>query len=734
MTMLDARCWLAPVLLWAGATQALDYPESPRGKVVDDYHGSAVADPYRWLEDPDAPATRDWIAAQNALTESVLSSLPARDRYRQRLQALWNYPKTGAPQRRGDRYFYQHNDGLQNQPVLMVREGLAGEPRALLDPNALAADGTTALTVVEPSPDGRLLAYGLAEAGSDWNRFRIRDVKTGRDLPEVLEFIKFSGVSWTHDGRGFFYSRFPGRDGVFDELANQQVYYHRVGTPQAQDRLIYSRPDQPRWNFDAQVTSSGRYLTIAIYQGATENNALYIMDLQDPRRPRLDANPRALISHFRANFEPLGNRGSSLLIRTTDQAPRGRIIAMDLARPQPAYWRELVPQGEDTLELARYVGGRLVLVAMHDAVHRLSVHGPDGVWLRDLALPGLGSVSALSGQPDATELFFEFESYLQPESVYRADVRSGAMAEFARPAIAFDATRFVTEQVFFRSKDGTRVPMFITHARDRVAAQPQPTYLYGYGGFNISLTPSFSVARAAWLEAGGILAVANLRGGGEYGEAWHEAGTRDRKQNVFDDFIAAAEYLIDQGWTRPSQLAIAGGSNGGLLVGAVLNQRPELFAAALPAVGVMDMLRFHKFTIGWAWVGDYGSADNAEDFPYLRAYSPLHNLKSGAAYPAVLITTGDHDDRVVPGHSFKYAAALQHAQGGSAPTLIRIETRGGHGRGTPTSKRIAAAADQLAFIEAYTRGVVRPAPGRTNWSRLIVHSALRTRNFTAAQK
>lgn len=681
---------------------ALDYPNTRKGDVVDNYHGTQVADPYRWLEDTDSEATAAWVEAQNTVTFGVLDKLPKRDAFKDRLTEIWNYERYSVPSKRGNRYFFRKNDGLQNQSVLYVQEGLNGTPRVLIDPNTLSDDGTVSLASTSVSPDGQWLAYALADGGSDWRSVRVKNIASGEDLLGSLENIKFSGMEWTKDSRGFFYSRYPGKDGTFDDLANQKLYYHRIGTLQSEDVLVHERPDQPKWGFYANVTEDGRHALIGTWKGAESKNRLALLDLKDPDFPQFDGPIVPIVDDFESRYEYEGSAGDEVFLFTTENAPRGKIVAVNVQKPAKKHWRTVRAEDADTIEGIGFVGGKLIVIAMRDAAHRMHVLNTSGKVEREIKLPGLGSISAISGEADDTELFFGYESYLQPDTNYRTDLATGKVEVFQQPQIDFDTSRFATEQVFYTSKDGTRVPMFITYKKGLKRDGHNRTLLYGYGGFNVSLTPSFSISRLGWLDAGGVLAVANLRGGGEYGEAWHKAGTRENKQNVFDDFIAAGEYLVKNKWTMPHHLGIQGGSNGGLLVGAVANQRPDLFAVALPAVGVMDMLRFHKFTIGWAWTPDYGSSDDPEGFEYLYAYSPLHNIKQGVDYPATLVTTADHDDRVVPGHSFKYAAALQAAHAGKDPVLIRIETRAGHGAGKPTSKRIAEAADLWAFLWEYT--------------------------------
>jgi len=683
----------------AGA-QTLQYPAARKSDVVDDYHGTRVPDPYRWLEDPDSPESRAWIEAENRLTAAYLAEIPARSTIRERLTKLWNYPKYGTPFRKGRRYFFFKNDGLQNQSVLYKQASLTADPETLLDPNLLSEDGTVALSTMAVSDDGRLLAYGTSASGSDWEEFRVRDVAQGRDLSDYLKWIKFSGASWTNDGAGFFYSRYPepADKALTDVNRFQRLYYHRLGTDQAQDLLVYERPDQPDWGMNAEVTDDGRYAVMHVWLGTDRRNRVYYLDLKDAKRPKVTGEVVRLLDDFDASYAFVGNDGPVFYFLTDLDAPRKRVIAIDTRHPERARWREIIPQGPDVLDGVQIIHDTFVANSMHDASSRLRLFAHDGRFVKDLPLPTLGSIGGISGERKDDEMFYAFTSFLYPTTIFRYDFKSGVTSVFKAPAIDFDPSGYETKQVFYTSKDGTRVPMFITHQKGLHLDGSNPTYLYGYGGFNISLTPSFSVSMLVWLQMGGVYAVPNLRGGGEYGEEWHQAGMHDRKQNVFDDFIAAAEYLIAQGYTSPSKLAIAGASNGGLLVGAAITQRPELFGAALPAVGVMDMLRFHKFTIGWAWVTDYGSADSAAQFPYLYKYSPLHNIRAGTRYPATLVTTADHDDRVVPGHSFKFTAALQAAQAGPQPVLIEIETKAGHGAGKPTSKLIEEQADRMAFL------------------------------------
>lgn len=672
----------------------LTYPTAPRSDVVDEYHGTRVADPFRPLEELDTPATRSWVEAENRLTREFLDAVPARSRIYDRLSKLWNYVRYGVPTKRGDRYFYSRNDGLQNQAVLYVAESLAAEPRVLLDPNALSAEGTVALSGSAVSDDGKLLAYGLATAGSDWQTWKVRDAATGDDLADELQWVKFSGASWSADGGGFYYSRYdepaPGAE-LTGTNYFQKLYYHRVGTPQSEDRLVYDRPDEKEWGFDGTATDDGRYLVITVWRGTEHKHRVFYRDLSQP-----DAPVTSLIDAFDAEYSFIDNDGPVFYFRTDLDAPRYRIVAVDVRDPQVR--REVVAQRSGVLEEVALFGDRFLCVYMNDVKHEVRTFGTDGREGKPIALPGIGGVGGFTGRRDARETFFAFTGFTTPTTIYRLDLTTDAVTAVRRPDVDFRPDDFETKQVFYESRDGTRVPMFIVAKQGLKLDGENPTLLYGYGGFNISLMPSFSTGRIAWLELGGVLAIPNLRGGGEYGREWHEAGMKQLKQNVFDDFIAAAEYLISAGYTRTEKLAIQGGSNGGLLVGAAMTQRPELFGAAVPEVGVMDMLRFHKFTIGWAWVSEFGSSDDAELFPTLWKYSPLHNLRSGVHYPATLVCTADHDDRVVPGHSYKFAAALQEAQGGREPVLIRIETSAGHGAGTPTTKMIEKLADQYAFL------------------------------------
>ncbi|MFO0930215.1 MAG: prolyl oligopeptidase family serine peptidase [Gemmataceae bacterium] len=680
------------------AEDAMKYPPTRQAPVTDEFHGTQVTDPYRWLED-DVRKSKDvaaWVEAQNKVTFGFLEKIPVRKALQKRITELWDYERFSAPFKTGGRYFYFRNDGLQNQAVLYTTgDRLDGEPRVLLDPNKLSGDGTVALTSVEVSPNGRLLAYGLAEAGSDWQTWRIMDVDTGKTREEDLKWIKFSSAAWTRDSKGFFYSRFDEPTGSkFTSLnLNQKVYYHRVGTSQADDVLVYRRPDHPEWGFSTAVSEDGRYLILTVWKGTDHRYRITYRDLDEPYGLPVD-----LIDDFNNEYTFLDNDGPIFYFKTDLNAPLGRVIAIDVRKPDRKHWKEVLPQAKEQLAGVSVVGNLLVCTYLKDARSVVKMYTLAGTHVRDVQLPGIGTASGFGGKRSDTETFYTFSSFATPPSIYRYDLATGISRQFRTSKVKFNPDDYVVEQVFFQSKDGTRVPMFITRRKDIKLDGTNPTILYGYGGFNISLTPNFAISRIAWLELGGIYAQVNLRGGGEYGKEWHQAGTRLRKQNVFNDFIAAAEYLVEHKYTAREKLAIKGGSNGGLLVGACLTQRPDLFGACLPAVGVMDMLRFHKFTAGRYWVDDYGTPDNPEEFKALRAYSPYHNLKKGVKYPATLVTTADTDDRVVPGHSFKFAALLQHCQAGSAPVLIRIETKAGHGAGKPTAKLIEELADEYAFL------------------------------------
>lgn len=676
----------------------IEYPKSKKVDVTDDLHGQKVPDPYRWLEDEaDTPEVRGWIEAQNKLTFGMLERIPERQAIRDRLTVLWNFERFGLPSKQGGRYFFSRNDGLQNQNVMYWTPSLDAEPKELLDPNKLSGDGTVALSGTDVSDDGKLLAYGLSTSGSDWQEWKVRDIETGKDLPDIVKWVKFSGASWTKDGKGFFYSRYDEpKQGAELSASNyfQKLYYHKLGTPQAEDELVYERKDEKEWGFGGYVTDDGNYLVITVWKGTERKNLIFFQELGDKKR-----NTVELVSKFEAEFDFIDNAGTVFYFRTDLDAPKYRIVAIDIASPERGKWKEVIAEGKYPLSSASLVGGRFVCSYLEDVKSAVRIHDMDGKFIRDVAMPTVGSAFGFGGKKDDPETFYMFTSFAYPASSYRYDVSNGESKLFKQPKVAFNPGEYETKQVFYTSKDGTRIPMFLS-ARKGMLKQDgaTPTLLYAYGGFNASITPTFSVRNLQWMEMGGIYALANIRGGGEYGKEWHEGGKKLKKQNCFDDFIAAAEYLIKEKYTRSEKLAIMGGSNGGLLVGAVITQRPDLFGAAIPAVGVLDMLRFHKWTIGHAWVSDYGSPDNADEFKTLVAYSPYHNLKSGTNYPATLITTGDHDDRVFPAHSFKFAARLQETNAGPNPTLIRIQTKAGHGAGKPTAMLIEEATDMSAFL------------------------------------
>jgi prolyl oligopeptidase len=685
-------------LVMAPGADPIKYPATKRDKTVDELHGVRVADPYRWLEQDvrESKAVRAWVEAENKVTSAYLDAIPQREAIRKRLTQLWNYERYSAPFKEGRRYFYFHNNGLQNQPVLYTTTGLGEKGCVLLDPNALSKEGVVALMDWAVSDDGRQLAYGLAEGGSDWRTWRVRDVETGEDRKDQVKWVKFSSASWTKDGKGFFYSRYdePTKGTKFTALnLNQKVYYHKVGTPQAEDRLVYSRPDHPRWGFSASVSDDGRYLVLSTWQGTDRRNRFTYQELRDP-----DAKSIDLVNDFENEYTFLDNVGPVFYVRTDLDAPRRRVIAIDTRKPAREAWKEVIPQAKEPLTAVSVVGDQFICTYLKDAKSQVKVYKLDGTFVRDIGLPGIGTATGFSGKRSDKETFYTFSSFATPPIVFRYNTQTGNSTVLRRARVKFDPEKYTTEQVFYTSKDGTRVPMFLTYGKGLKKDGDNPTLLYGYGGFNISLTPNFNIARVAWLEMGGVYAQANLRGGGEYGKAWHKAGTKLHKKNVFDDFIAAAEYVIAEKWTNRKRLAIQGRSNGGLLVGAAMTRRPDLFGVCLPAVGVMDMLRFHKFTAGRFWVDDYGSPENPGEFEALRAYSPYHNLKMGTKYPATLVTTADHDDRVVPGHTFKFLAKLQYCQAGSAPVLGRIETKAGHGAGKPTEKAIAEVVDEYAFL------------------------------------
>ena len=677
------------------------YPKTARGTVTDTQFGAVVPDPYRWLENDvrQDPKVREWVTAENAVTDAYLRTLPERAAIAARLKALWNYERIGTPRKAGGRYFYTRNAGLQNQAVLYVRDTLSGAPRLLIDPNLWAKDGATALADWKPSEEGKHILYAIQDGGSDWRTLKVLDVDSGQVASDEIRFVKNSNGSWAKDGSGFYYARFPepAAGDTFQAVnLNSSVYFHRLGTPQSADRLIYATPDHPKWGHDPEVSDDGRWLILYTSEGTDPRNDVAVLDLTTP-----GAMPRAIFTGLKNNWIVAGTEGSRFWFTTDLDAPRLRVVTVDVAAARPVA-TPVVAEDKATLQGATVIGGRLVIEYLADAQSEVRIHTLDGAPVRTVALPGIGTVGGFGGRQDDPETFFTFTSFNTPAAVYRYDVATGRATPFALPKVAFDPADYVVEQRFYPSKDGTRIPLFLVHKKGLDLSKGAPTMLYGYGGFNISMTPAFSPANLAWMDMGGVYAQASLRGGGEYGNAWHDAGRLAKKQNVFDDFIAAGEYLIAQGITTKAKLAIRGGSNGGLLVGAVVNQQPDLFAAALPAVGVMDMLRFDRFTAGRYWTDDYGTPGDAADFKVLRAYSPYHNIVGGRPYPAVLVTTADTDDRVVPGHSFKYTAALQAADVGDKPHLIRIETRAGHGSGKPTDKIIEEYTDLWAFAGYWT--------------------------------
>ena len=698
------RLYLGACILLIGATSAanvlgqqFDYPKTKTVDQLDDYFGIKVPDPYRWLEDDVrvSDEVRQWVTAQNKLTFGYLKTLPYREQIEKRLTELWDYERYGAPNKVADKYYFSKNDGLQNQSVVYRQDSLDGEAEVFIDPNKWSDDGTVALAGLSFSENGKYAAYGVAAGGSDWRKWKIMDAETKEILDDELNWIKFSGVAWTIDEKGFFYGRYeqPKEGEEFQSLnMGMKVYYHTVGTPQSEDKLVYEDPENPSWGYQVSVTEDGKYLVMTVWVGTASKYRVKYKDLSDPESEFVN-----LIDNFDHEYSFIGSLYSNFYFITDKDAPRKRVITIDVNNPSEE--KTILPQSENTLNGVSLTGGKMVANYLQDAKTAIKIYTPSGEFVRDVELPGIGSAGGFGGRYDETETFYSFSSFATPPSTYRYDMDSGKSELFRKADVDIDSNDYQVTQVFFTSKDGTKVPMFIAHKKGIELDGNNPTLLYGYGGFSISLTPNFSITRVQWMEMGGVLAIANLRGGGEYGEEWHLAGTKTKKQNVFDDFIAAGEWLCENKYTKPEKLAVQGGSNGGLLVGAVMTQRPDLFGACLPAVGVMDMLRFQKFTAGRFWVDDYGSSENSiEEFKALAAYSPYHNIEAGVEYPPTLITTADTDDRVVPGHSFKFAARLQAAQEGSAPTMIRIETDAGHGAGKPTSKIIEEVADQWAFL------------------------------------
>lgn len=696
----------APTLLplMSAESQQTVYPKSERGTTKDVYFGTTVPDPYRWMEDLNSAKTHAWVTTQNAFTNSYLAQFPLRDTLRNRLTQLYNYSRTGVPTATVDgKLFYRRNTGLQNQSVLYMRASAAAPPVVVIDPNTLSTDGSIAFQEWAPSPDGRYVAYGLSQGGSDWRTVHVRDVTTGQDLADSVSWVRFSGLDWTRDGRGFFYSRYPappkGQE-LIAALINHNVYYHALGTPQAQDRVIFARPELARYFVGCSTTDDGRYLFCSASPGADSRNRLYFADLGDPVHPNLAAPVVPIVDEDVAQYHVIDNVGTTAYILTDEQSPHRRVVALDLKTPQRASMRAamrtVVPESKYAIESALMTGGHVALHYLEDVKSIVRLFDQAGRPTGAIPLPGVGTVGSESGRNDSPTMFYSFASPLAPGTVYAFNVKSHANTPFDQPKLTFDPSLYETRQVFSTSKDGTRIPLFITMKRGTVLDGSHPTILYAYGGFDVSLQPFFSATIPAWIERGGVYVTASLRGGAEYGETWHRAGMRERKQNVFDDFIGAAEYLVNQRYTSPGKLVMQGGSNGGLLIGAVSNQRPDLFAVALPAVGVMDMLRYDKFTGGAGWVTEYGSSSDSAMFPYLYRYSPLQNIKPGTCYPATLATTADHDDRVVPSHTFKYIATLQAAQGCAKPIMVRVETQGSHGY-RPTDKQIAETVDELTF-------------------------------------
>ncbi|WP_232539073.1 prolyl oligopeptidase family serine peptidase [Chitinophaga tropicalis] len=681
----------------AGSTMAqqagLTYPQTRKTDVTDNYHGTVIADPYRWLENDNSAETKEWVKEENAVTQSYLSKIPYRDGIKKRLEELWNYPKPGAPFKKGNYYFFFKNDGLQNQAVLYRQKTLDGTPEVFIDPNKFSANGTVALGNISFSKNGKYLAYMIAKAGSDWQEAFVMDVESKKLLPDTLDWIKFSGISWRGDG--FYYSRYdkPTEESKLSKKNEfHKVYYHRLGTTQDQDELIHWDKEHPLRNAGAQVSDDERFLFLSTSEG-TSGNELWYRDLKDPSQKEF----RLLVKGFEYEPSVVDNDGDKILLLTNQDAPNYKVVLVDPKNPDPANYKVIIPEQKEVLQSVGTAGHRLFAHYLKDASSKVMQYTYAGKLDREIVLPGIGSASGFNAETEDKEFFYTFNSFVSPATIYKYDIASGKSTLFAKTEVKFRQEDYETKQVFFTSKDGTKVPVFLSYKKGIRLDGNNPVLLYGYGGFNIAITPAFSVSNLFFMEQGGIYAVVSLRGGSEYGEGWHKAGMMERKQNVFDDFIGAAEFLVKSKYTQPSRIAIKGGSNGGLLVGACMTQRPDLFRVALPAVGVMDMLRFQLFTIGWAWATEYGSSDKADQFSYLVKYSPLHNLKAGTSYPATMITTADHDDRVVPAHSFKFAAALQAANAGPNPTLIRIETQAGHGAGKPTSKLIEEAADSWAF-------------------------------------
>lgn len=685
------------------------YPAAHRDQIIDTYFGTKVPAPYQWMENLDSPAVKKWVQAENKLTFSYLDKIPLRGWIKDRLTKLWNYAKESTPLQAGGKLFFRRNSGLQNQSVVYVQDSPGAKPRVLINPNTLSPDGSLALAGWEPTKDGRYMAYQLSVGGSDWETVHVLDTATGKTLPDKVRWVKFSGIAWTRDDKGFFYSRYPeppkGK-AISQHLQNQKVYYHRLGTPQSADTLIYARPDLPDWIVGADVSEDGHYLFLYLINGTAPENELYYADLGDPNAPDVKAAIKPLYTKNDAQYTVFGHEGGTLFLKTTLDAPKGRIVAAKLDDPSPAHWRVLVPEGKGVIQGAAMAGGKILVDEEVIATSRLKLYSTQGKLLQNIPLPTLGTVGGLSARNDSPDVYYGFTSFLYPGTVYRYHVPDGKTATIFRPKVDFDPSPYETKQVFYTSKDGTKVPMFIVARKGVKLDGHNPTILYGYGGFDITITPYFSPMLPIWLKLGGVYAVANLRGGAVYGEKWHRAGMLGNKQNVFDDFAWAAKYLIKKKYTSSKRLGVEGYSNGGLLIGASITQHPDLFGAAYAGAGVMDMLRYQKFSGGDLWSPEYGTSNNPKAFKWLYAYSPLANIRKGVCYPPTIVTTADHDDRVVPSHSYKFTAKMQYSQGCSNPVLIRVETKTSHGY-MPTDKRIAQTADVWTFL-AHNLGVTAP--------------------------
>ena len=697
--------------------QALEYPKTFRDTIVDDYFGTKVPAPYQWMEEQNSPKVEAWVEAENKITFDYLDKVPIRKWVNGRITKLWNYEKVGVPFQtqmvpgHERMLIYSRNSGLQNQSPIYLQNAAAGRARMVLDPNKLSPNGSIALLDYQASPDGQFLCYGLSQGGSDWEELHVRNLVTGKDLPDTVRWVKFSGIAWTNDNQGFFYSRFPEPkkgEALMSEAVGQELFYHKIGTPQSEDKLLYNLKDYPGWYVGGTVSDDGRYLFIVLNKGTESRNKIYYVDLKDPEHPDITSPIVPLFAEDNAEYYTIGNAGTTIYLQTTLDAPNRRIVSFDINKPQPNYWKSVVPETRDVIEGSTIAGGHVVVNYLADAKSEVAFYSLGGKHIGNLKLPGIGTVDEISGREDSPELYYAFTSFLYPTTVFHYNFDSGKTSTFRAPHVDFKPAEFVTRQVFYHSKDGTLIPMFITKKKGTKLNGDNPTILYAYGGFNISITPSFSPTTAVWLEMGGIYAVANIRGGGEYGEAWHHAGMLGKKQNVFDDFIAAAEYLVREKYTSTPRLGIEGYSNGGLLMGACETERPDLFGAVYAGAGVMDMLRYQKFSAGVGWVPEYGSSDDSTAFKWLIKYSPVQNVRPGTCYPPTIVTTADHDDRVVPSHSYKFTAAMQHDQACNNPILIRVETKTSHNY-MPTDKRISQAADVLSFM-AYNLGI-KEVPG-----------------------